>query len=65
MGETNQYGPFYKTAQNLTSRSSYAFSNSRIRMAAFILIKSIELLGKNSNDERTSMYRYIGVINLH
>ena len=27
MGETNQYGPFYKTSQNLTSRSSYAFSN--------------------------------------
>ena len=27
MGETNQYGPFYITAENLTSRSSYAFSN--------------------------------------
>ena len=27
MGETNQYGPFYITAENLTSRSAYAFSN--------------------------------------
>ena len=27
MGKTNQYGPFYITAENLTSRSSYAFSN--------------------------------------
>ena len=27
MGETNQYGPFYLTPENLTSRSSYAFSN--------------------------------------
>ena len=27
MGETNQHDPFYKTAKNLTSRSSYAFSN--------------------------------------
>ena len=27
MGETNQYGPFYITAENLTSRSSYAFTN--------------------------------------
>ena len=27
MGETNQYGPFYITAENLTSRSSYASSN--------------------------------------
>ena len=35
---------------------------SRIRMTAFILIKSIELLCKNSNDERTSMYRYIVVV---
>ena len=38
---------------------------SRIRMTSFILIKLMELPGKNSNDERTSMYRYIGVINLH
>ena len=27
MGKTNQYGPFYITAENLTSISSYAFSN--------------------------------------
>ena len=27
MGETNQYGLFYITTENLTSRSSYAFSN--------------------------------------
>ena len=27
MAETNQYDPFYVTAENLTSRSSYAFSN--------------------------------------
>ena len=27
MGETNQYGHFYMTVENLTSRSSYAFSN--------------------------------------
>ena len=27
MGKANQYGPFYITAENLTSRSSYAFSN--------------------------------------
>ena len=27
MGETNQYVPFYITTENLTSRSSYAFSN--------------------------------------
>ena len=27
MGETNQYGLFYITTENLTSRSSYVFSN--------------------------------------
>ena len=27
MGETNHHGPFYITAENLTSRSAYAFSN--------------------------------------
>ena len=38
---------------------------SGIRSTAFILTKLIELLGKNRNDERASMYRYFGVINLH
>ena len=32
---------------------------SEIRTTAFILIKLIELLGKNRNVERASMYRYL------
>ena len=38
---------------------------SGIRTTAFNIIKLVEVLGKNRNDERVSMCRYFGVINLH
>ena len=38
---------------------------SRINMPVFTPIKLLVLLDRNSNDGRTRMYRYFGVISLH
>ena len=39
MGKTNRPGPFYITAENLTSRSPYAFSNFDFGITALIFIE--------------------------
>ena len=36
MGEPNQHDAFHITAENLTSRSSYAFSNFDFRICTFM-----------------------------
>ena len=45
-GGTKQYGPFYITAENLTSRSSNAFSNFAIswRTALIFIVLHTELV---------------------